>query len=114
MTTAARKQARPAMMRLLEELTDPGESWKHDAACAGHPRPNIFHPPPPRQGTSDETLKRSQAEKRRKIIIAEAKTVCRHCPVSPECEAYAIARDDKYGIWGGKTSNERGYGREDR
>lgn len=113
MTTAARKQARPAIVRLIQALADPGEKWKLRAACQKHPRPNIFHPPPARQGAS-ETLKRSQAEKRRRIIIAEAKTVCRRCPVKTDCLAYAVARDNKYGIWGGLTSDERGYGREDR
>jgi WhiB family redox-sensing transcriptional regulator len=113
MTIAARNQARPAIMRLVEKIVDPGEAWKYRAACRNHPRPTIFHPPPARSA-STEQLRRSEAEKRRKIIIAEAKTVCRHCPVIRECEAYAIARDDKYGIWGGKTSKERGYGREDR
>lgn len=113
MTAAARKQPRPAMIRLAAEIADPGETWKQHAACSHHPRPNIFHPPPARQGTS-ETLRRSQAEQRRKIIIAEAKTVCRACPVQTECLTYAQARDNKYGIWGGLTSEERGYGREDR
>lgn len=113
MTAAARKQARPAILRLVEELRDPGEHWKRRAACAGHPRPNIFHPPPARRD-DEHSLRRSAAEKRRQIIIAEAKTVCRHCPVTRECLAYATTRNQRYGIWGGLEPKERGIEREER
>lgn len=113
MTVAARKQPRPAMLRLVQAVADPGERWKTRAACQGHPRPNIFYPPPARD-RAGANLRRSQAEKRRRIVIAEAKTVCRGCEVAHQCLAYAIARDEKYGIWGGFTSHERGYKREDR
>lgn len=39
--------------------------------------------------------------------IAEAKAVCRMCPVQPDCLTMAIARDEQDGIWGGKTHQER-------
>lgn len=75
---------------------------------------DIFHPLPAREGVDADTLTRSQAEYRRAKMIAEAKAICRNCPVRQQCEDYAKARGEKYGIWGGKTSRERGYKREDR
>lgn len=113
MTSAARKQARPALLRLIEAIADPGERWKRRSACGGHPRPNIFHPPPARD-RAGQGLHRTDAEKRRLIIIAEAKTVCANCVVRAECLAYAESRGQRYGIWGGLTPQERGYDREER
>lgn len=114
MTAVAHKPARPAAMRRVTDIVDPGEHWKFDAACMGHSRPEIFYPPPAREGANRSGMKRSQAERRRRIIIAEAKTVCRSCPVTNKCLEYALAHDERYGIWGGKTSKQRGYDREDR
>lgn len=36
-----------------------------------------------------------------------AKRICRSCPVRIECLAYAMANDEPYGIWGGKSRQER-------
>lgn len=105
---------------LLGELDD---EWMRTAACRGHPRPDIFSPPPAR---ADTQIKRSEAERRRRIVIAEAKTVCRGCPYrardwpTPEtggnglCLDYAVAAGERYGIWGGLTSRERGFNRDER
>ena len=92
-------------------LGDLDDAWMRRAACRGHDRPDIFSPPPAR---ADTKIKRSKAERRRRIVIAEAKTVCRRCPVTDECEAYANAAGERYGIWGGKTPRERGYKRDER
>jgi WhiB family redox-sensing transcriptional regulator len=94
--------------RILGDLPD---DWMRRAACRGHPRPDIFSPPPAR---ADTTIKRSKAERRRRIIIAEAKTVCRRCEVADRCLAYADAAGERYGIWGGKTPRERGFKRDER
>jgi WhiB family redox-sensing transcriptional regulator len=37
----------------------------------------------------------------------EAKEVCRGCVVRAECLDYAIARVEKWGIWGGLSERER-------
>lgn len=37
----------------------------------------------------------------------EAKAVCAGCEVQPECLAYALARRERFGIWGGKSERER-------
>ncbi len=37
----------------------------------------------------------------------EAKRVCRSCDVRAECLEYALARDERFGIWGGLSERER-------
>ncbi|MGK4906468.1 WhiB family transcriptional regulator [Streptomyces albus] len=39
--------------------------------------------------------------------IAEAKSLCEHCPVSRECFTYALDNEIREGIWGGLTPVER-------
>lgn len=39
--------------------------------------------------------------------IAEAKSYCAVCPVRAECLDYAVATDQKYGIWGGEEPEVR-------
>lgn len=36
-----------------------------------------------------------------------AKAVCRGCPVRAECLTYALAADERWGIWGATTDDER-------
>jgi WhiB family redox-sensing transcriptional regulator len=105
--------------------------WVERAACRGHRRPNIFYPPAARADDVDEgedlsKVKRSKRERRRRIIVAEAKSVCRTCPVraknwpdpdnggTGECLDYAEAYQDYHGIWGGLTARERGRKRDER
>lgn len=37
----------------------------------------------------------------------EAKRICAGCPVKSECLADALSRDERNGIWGGLTRDER-------
>ncbi|WP_432491645.1 WhiB family transcriptional regulator [Kineococcus gypseus] len=37
----------------------------------------------------------------------EAKRVCQGCEVRRECLEYALARDERFGIWGGLSERER-------
>jgi WhiB family redox-sensing transcriptional regulator len=37
----------------------------------------------------------------------EAKIVCRGCEVREACLAYALAHEERFGIWGGKSERER-------
>lgn len=39
--------------------------------------------------------------------VADLKAVCGTCPVQALCLAYAIANDEKDGVWGGMTRAER-------
>lgn len=37
----------------------------------------------------------------------EAKSICATCPVVAQCLAFALRNDERHGIWGGTTSQER-------
>ena len=37
----------------------------------------------------------------------EAKRICAECEVRTECLAYALANDERFGIWGGTSERER-------
>ena len=37
----------------------------------------------------------------------EAKRVCQSCTVRTECLEYALAHDERFGIWGGLSERER-------
>ncbi len=37
----------------------------------------------------------------------EAKKVCQSCDVKSECLDYALAHDERFGIWGGLSERER-------
>ncbi|MBV7364118.1 WhiB family transcriptional regulator [Actinomycetaceae bacterium TAE3-ERU4] len=37
----------------------------------------------------------------------EAKNVCEMCDVRQECLEYALANDERFGIWGGLSERER-------
>lgn len=116
--------ARARAVRILLGRLD--RDWIEQAACFGHPRPDIFYPPPARSDDPDDDIdvsrvNRSKRERRRRIIVAEAKSVCAQCPVralrlggSGECLAYAEAIGDFNGIWGGLTARERGRKRDER
>ena len=73
-------------------------TWRDDAACRDHPElaPDTWHPT---ATSSDDPEARA------------AITVCEACPVTAECLAYALAREDatgtRWGIWGGLTADQR-------
>jgi WhiB family redox-sensing transcriptional regulator len=37
----------------------------------------------------------------------EAKRICQGCQVKDECLEYALANDERFGIWGGLSERER-------
>lgn len=39
--------------------------------------------------------------------VAEAKDICATCTVREECLNFALANDEREGIWGGLTGKER-------
>lgn len=63
------------------------EPWTERALCAQTDPESFF---PDKGGTS-----------------APAKAVCRRCDVRAECLEYALAHDERFGIWGGLSVRER-------
>ncbi|WP_456574360.1 WhiB family transcriptional regulator [Blastococcus sp. SYSU D00820] len=63
------------------------ESWRLDALCA-ETDPEAFFP---EKGGSTR----------------EAKRVCHGCSVQAECLEFALANDERFGIWGGLSERER-------
>lgn len=62
-------------------------AWKDQALCA-QTDPEAFFP---EKGGSTR----------------EAKRVCQSCEVRAECLEYALANDERFGIWGGLSERER-------
>ena len=67
-------------------------TWIHRARCASED-PDLFFP----VGSTGPFLEQ----------IGRAKAVCRLCPVRAECLEWALATDQRAGIWGGLTEEER-------
>ena len=68
-------------------LEEDGESWQERALCA-QTDPEAFFP---EKGGSTR----------------EAKKICTGCEVKAECLEYALANDERFGIWGGLSERER-------
>jgi WhiB family redox-sensing transcriptional regulator len=68
--------------------------WQLRAACRRMDSEIFFHP-------DDE---RGPSRARRE---AQAKAVCRPCPVIRQCRAHALAVREPYGIWGGLSRLDR-------
>lgn len=66
--------------------------WRDDAACRRED-PELFFP----VGTSGPS----------QLQVAEAKTVCHHCPVASDCLAWALNSGQDAGVWGGMSEEER-------
>jgi WhiB family redox-sensing transcriptional regulator len=69
----------------LVESTEP--EWHERALCA-QTDPEAFFP---EKGGSTR----------------EAKKICTGCEVRSECLSYALAHDERFGIWGGLSERER-------
>ncbi|TCP50110.1 WhiB family redox-sensing transcriptional regulator [Tamaricihabitans halophyticus] len=68
--------------------------WQRYGACRGMDSELFFHP----------DAERGYARDRR---IAQAKQICRRCPVQPECRNHALTVREPFGIWGGLDESER-------
>jgi WhiB family redox-sensing transcriptional regulator len=85
----------PAVLKLWQAAAgqygideEEGElAWQADALCA-QTDPEAFFP---EKGGSTR----------------DAKRVCSECPVSEACLDYALAKDERFGIWGGLSERER-------
>lgn len=70
------------------------EDWRHRAACRDE-YPELFFPAS------------SPASQRYTVEVAEAKAVCRRCPVASECLSHALATRSDEGVFGGLDAEER-------
>ena len=74
----------------LEVMVDPMTeemSWQERALCAQTDPESFF----PEKGGSTR----------------EAKRICISCDVKDDCLEYALANDERFGIWGGLSERER-------
>ncbi|WP_346618553.1 WhiB family transcriptional regulator [Blastococcus montanus] len=78
---------RPVPAPEWPEAFAPDDEWRLDALCA-ETDPEAFFP---EKGGSTR----------------DAKRVCAGCPVRDECLEYALASDERFGIWGGLSERER-------
>ena len=76
------------MLALVDNTVEDGAlGWQERALCA-QTDPEAFFP---EKGGSTR----------------EAKKVCQTCEVRAECLEYALAHDERFGIWGGLSEDER-------
>lgn len=66
--------------------------WRHKALCLNED-PELFFP----IGNSGPALAQ----------VEQAKAVCRQCPVTETCLAWAIETNQDAGVWGGMSEDER-------
>ncbi|RTL64042.1 MAG: WhiB family transcriptional regulator [Pseudonocardiaceae bacterium] len=74
------------MESVLDGEVEP-EEWQDRALCAQTDPESFF----PEKGGSTR----------------EAKRICGSCEVRAECLEYALAQDERFGIWGGLSERER-------
>lgn len=67
--------------------------WIDGAACA-EIGPDLFFP-----DTGERSTNRH--------VYRDALTICETCPVATQCLEHALTNDERYGVWGGTTPNER-------
>ena len=68
--------------------------WQLDARCRGED-PTIFFPPDHLRGRARE----------RRVLAA--KEICAGCPVAARCRDHALTFQERFGIWGGLSANDR-------
>jgi hypothetical protein len=76
------KEVQELQQRLTEAIEE------HGSQCEGYT--DVFYP-----------------ENDDKLNITTAKFICATCPIVQECQDYALAAKEEYGIWGGLTPDER-------
>jgi hypothetical protein len=72
----------------------PDRDWMNKAKCRNHPNPDIFF----------ASEKGSNANPQIARQLAEAKAICKTCPVTAPCEQYRRNTDSAFGVWGGAVA----------
>jgi WhiB family redox-sensing transcriptional regulator len=76
----------------IPDTTSRDGDWRDFAACRRE-EPELFFP----KGKTGPW----------QLVIAEAKSVCRRCPVVDECLQWALEAGTEFGVWGGRDEDER-------
>ncbi|MGH2786035.1 MAG: WhiB family transcriptional regulator [Actinomycetota bacterium] len=71
-----------------ERMMTTGYTWQEQSSCRGVDA-ELFFP-----ATEEEAV--------------SGKAICATCPVRVACLAFALERNERFGIWGGLTEKERG------
>ncbi|HSJ82232.1 MAG TPA: WhiB family transcriptional regulator [Acidimicrobiia bacterium] len=74
----------------MQLTTEVVAEWRARAACSGFQH-SLFFP------TADADI----------AAIERAREICMNCAVSPDCLEYALETNQRAGIWGGTTEDER-------
>jgi WhiB family redox-sensing transcriptional regulator len=67
-------------------------NWRSQSACR-YADPELFFP----VGSAGPALEAAD----------RAKVICRECPVRARCLDWALTHNAAYGVWGGRTEEER-------
>jgi WhiB family redox-sensing transcriptional regulator len=76
--------------------------WKEDAACRTKD-PAIFFP----DGHSGGRPRSDGTQIKMTIHYGPALTICEDCPVKLHCLKFALETNERHGVWGGMTPNQR-------
>ena len=68
--------------------------WQLEGSCRGMDSAVFFHP--------DGERNPSRARR-----TAQAKEVCKRCPVMEQCREFALQTREPFGVWGGLAEAER-------
>lgn len=71
----------------IDGFIGPGLAWQEQALCAQIGSEYFF----PEPGSS----------------VREAKRICQLCEMREACLDYALANDERFGVWGGLSEKER-------
>lgn len=85
----ARGRAETVIHAILDGRAEPDadHDWTARALCA-QTDPDLFYP-----------------DKGERVDAAIA--ICAACPVKAQCLDYALANDERFGVWGGKSERQR-------
>ncbi len=83
-------------------------SWQDEAECLGMD-PKLFNPDiiddEGEEWFDDGTIWEAFGDTSH--FYDKAREICAACPVRAQCEEYALANKERYGMWGGLTPIER-------
>ncbi len=89
--TPVARVVQPLHLSIVDATWD-NRSWRQQAGCASLDT-NMFFP----TGLTGSSIEQTNL----------AKSVCKDCPVANQCLEFALRTLQDYGVWGGRTEEER-------